>query len=70
MRNPTPDSLLWMWQTPISSLSIKQVLESRGLDEAYVICSFCLQEVEGMEIHELRGGYLQVYLVKIVKDDE
>jgi len=70
MRNPTPNSLLWMWQTPISSPSIKQVLESRGLDEAYVICSFCLQEVEGMEIHELRGGYLQVYLVKIVKDDE
>lgn len=68
IRNPTPNDLLWMWQSSISSFSIKQILEGLGVDRVYVVCSFDLKEMEGLEIHKLREGIFRVYMVKIMEE--
>ncbi|MEM1744116.1 MAG: hypothetical protein QXJ01_03635 [Candidatus Nezhaarchaeales archaeon] len=68
IRNPTPSDLIWAWQTPISSYSIKQLLRNLNLDKAYVVCSFNLEELEGIRIHKLREGIFQVYMVEAVED--
>jgi len=68
VRNPEPSELVWLWSDPISSTSVKSVLERLGVGKAYVVCGSNLEETEGIKVYGLRDGVFSVYMVELIEE--